>query len=217
MEKAHRDIAEQMRGLLAQGQAPPAVFRTALQSVPAAERDDWLDLVLGIDELPADGPDLPRGCAPYLPCSVDILLEMVDRADVQPADVFVDVGSGLGRAAALTHFLTGASAIGLEIQSRLVCASRKLMERVNASRVSVVEGDATRLAGSIPTGTVFFLYCPFSGERLNQVLCSLEVIARTRQIRICCVDLPLPALPWLAPISPAARNLMVYRSLPHHG
>jgi precorrin-6B methylase 2 len=138
---------------------------------------------------------------------------MVEHAEVQSADVFVDVGSGLGRAAALTHFLTGASVIGLEIQSALVRFSRYFTKSLNASRISVVEGDAAQLTGYIMIGSVFFLYCPFSGDRLEKVLNDLEAIAQTRPIRVCCVDLPLPPRPWLTPVSPRFGDLAIYRSL----
>ena len=214
MQEAHRDVALQMRSLLSNGQAPPAVFRAALMNVPPAERDGWLDLVLGLEGLPDDGRDLPQGCVPYIPCPVDTLLRMVERADVRPDDVFVDIGSGLGRATALTHLLTGASAIGLEVQSALVRSSRDLMKEWHASRVSVVEGDAARLTGFITIGSVFFLYCPFSGDRLDKVLLELESIARTRQIRVCCVDMPILSCSWLTPVSPPSGSLAVYRSAP---
>ena len=45
---------------------------------------------------------------------------------MQASDVFVDVGSGLGRAAALVHLMTGARAIGLEVQPALVAAARDI-------------------------------------------------------------------------------------------
>ena len=61
-------------------------------------------------------------------------------------------------------------------------------------------------------GSVFFLYCPFSGDRLTKVLAGLESIARTRVIRVCCVDLPLPSCPWLAPEPQRWRDLAIYRS-----
>ncbi|AKJ03914.1 Hypothetical protein AA314_05540 [Archangium gephyra] len=131
---------------------------------------------------------------------------------MQASDVFVDVGSGVGRAAALVHLLTGASAIGIEIQPALVHASRDLATRLNALRFSPVQGDAAVLTGSITMGSVFFLYCPFSGERLEKVLDGLESIARTRPIRVCCVDLPLPPRPWLTCAEPPSGNLTVYRS-----
>lgn len=211
VEDVQRAGAERMRWLLSTSRASPAAFRAALTDQPPSERDSWLDQVFGLGELPDDGPDLPRGCVPYLPSSVDTLLRMVEYANVQTNDVFVDVGSGLGRATVLTHFLTGAAAIGLEIQSSLVRSSRALAARLNASRVSVIEGDAAHLTGYITIGSVFFLYCPFGGERLARVLDNLEAIARIRQIRVCCVDLPLPSRPWLTPMS-VAGNLAIYQS-----
>lgn len=201
-----------MRTLVSSARATPALFRDALTSVPPVERDRWLDLVLGLDGCPEDGPELPRGCVPYLPCPVDALLRAVDLAGVQASDVFVDVGAGLGRTAVLAHLLTGAAAIGLEIQHALVLASRDLARRLGISRFAAVEGDAVHLAGSIMIGSVFFLYCPFSGARLEKVLTDLEAIARTRTIHVCCVDLPLPARPWLTLVSPTSDDLAVYRS-----
>lgn len=205
---------EIMRCWLSTRRASPLAFREALTNVPEGERDAWLDRVFGLGELPPDDPELPRGCVPYLPCSVDMLLRMIELAEVQSEDVFVDVGSGLGRATALTHFLTGASAIGIEIQPALVHKARDLAARLNAQRVSVIEGDATKLTRHITNGSVFFLYCPFSGGRLDQVMNDLESIAQTRVIRVCSVDLPLPSRSWLAPVS-ISGGLAVYRSCFH--
>lgn len=212
VEAIHHASAARIHSLLANTQASPAVFRETLMSVPASERDAWLDLVLGVGPLPDDGPELPRGCVPYLPCSVDALLRVVEHAGVQASDVFVDIGSGVGRAAVLVHLLTGASTIGLEVQPGLAHSSRDLAARLSGVRYSSVEGDAVRLTAYITIGSIFFLYCPFSGSRLERVLDDLEAIARTRQIRICCVDLPLPPRAWLTLVSPPFEDLAVYRS-----
>ena len=110
-----------------------------------------------------------------------------------------------------SHFLTGAAAVGIEIQPELVRGSRELAARLNTERVSVVEGDAANLAGHITSGSVFFLYCPFSGARLDRLIDALELLAQTRAIRVCSVDLPLPSRPWLTPVSISA-DLAVYRS-----
>ncbi len=212
MENNTRDSAERLHAQLLTGPVPPEVFRAALCSVPVLERDAWVDVVLGLDAIPDDGPELPRGCVPYLPCPVDALLRLVDQAAVNAADVFVDVGAGVGRAATLVHLLTGASAIGLEIQPALVQAARELTARLRVERVAPVLGDATTLVGRGMVGSVFFLYCPFGGERLDQVLAGLEPLARTREIRVCCVDVALPPRPWLALAAPPAPDLVVYRS-----
>lgn len=212
MEAAHRASAAWIRALLLRRRASPAVFRSTLLAVPSGERDVWLDRVFGLESIPDDGPELPRGCVPYLPCSVDVLLRMVDHAGVRASDVFVDVGAGVGRAAMLVHLLTGAAAIGLEIQPGLVVMSRDLTTRLNVMHCASVEGDAARLTGFITIGSIFFLYCPFSGERLEKVLDDLEPIARTRPIRVCCVDLPLPPRPWLTLAAPRFEDLAIYRS-----
>jgi len=180
-------------------------------SVPPAARDAWLDLVLGLGELPDDGPELPSDCVPYLPCPADVLLRVVDEASIRDSDVFVDVGAGIGRAAACVQLLTGAAAIGLEIQPRLVRAARELAARLHLSRAPFVVGDAVELTGLVPIGTVFFLYCPFGGRRLASWLAALEPIARSKPIRICCVDLTLPPRPWLTCTS-ITGELAIYRS-----
>jgi hypothetical protein len=202
-----------MRSLLASGRATPELFRRALTAVSPLDRDAWLDRVLELEELPDDGPALPRGCAPYFPCAVDTLISAVDHAEVCASDVFVDVGAGLGRAAVTAHLLTGASAIGLEVQPELARAACQLTKAVNTSRVSMLVGDAVELARHVTIGSVFFLYCPFSGERLERLLRELEAIARTRPIRVCCVDLPLPRCEWLAPVALPAGPLAVYKSV----
>jgi SAM-dependent methyltransferase len=188
-------------------------LRSALTKLPKRDRDVWLDAVLGLESCTPDGPDLPRGCTPYIPCSVDLILEVVDRARITSRDVFVDIGAGVGRAAMLTQFLTGAGAIGIEIQQGLVQRARTLAKTLKASRFLAVEGDAAELVRSTQGGTVFFLYCPFSGARLERVLDELEEIARARPIRVCCVHLPVIRRCWLELMPPEDGELLVYRSL----
>jgi SAM-dependent methyltransferase len=217
VEEDDLESAEMIRSRIQRDAHDLAAFRAALLSVPPTERDAWVDRVFGLHGLPDDGPELPRGCVPYFPCSVDAVLRMVDQARVRSTDVFVDVGSGLGRTAALVHLLTGAGAIGIEIQSGLVRAARDLAARMVLSRVSSIEGDAATLTGFLTIGSVFFIYCPFSGDRLATVLAHLGTIARTRTIRVCCLDLPLPRCPWLTLEPQVSGDLAIYRSVPPAG
>lgn len=204
--------AGEARRAIAGGRHDRAAFRATLLSIPERERDAWVDLVLGLDEVLLDGPALPPGGVPYLPCSVNVLLRVIDEAPVRATDVFVDVGAGPGRAIALVHLLTGAGAIGLEVQPQLVEAARALADRLGLSRVRCIAGDAATTAASVVIGSVFFLYCPFSGARLTKVLDDLEPIARTRPVRICCVDLPLPPRPWLTRLPGHGGSLEIHRS-----
>ena len=209
MDECHARSADEVRQQIRAGTHDRLAFRAALLAVPTDTRDAWLDRVLGLGAPPADGPELPRGCVPYLPCAADALIEVVERAQVGPTDVVVDVGSGVGRATAFVHLLTGAAAVGIEIQSALVEAAREVA-RVVSPQITNVHGDAVQLTGST-VGSVFFLYCPFSGERLHQLVAALEVIAQARPIRVCCVDVTLPECAWLAADAPST-NVTIYRS-----
>jgi len=212
VERAALDSAERFRSLLLGAPVSFTAFRAELERIRPVERDAWLDRVLGLDAIPDDGPALPRGCVPYLPCSVDALLRLIDTAKIDASDVFVDIGSGVGRAAALVQLCTGASVIGLEIQPEFVRAARELASRLSLLRFSTLEGDAVALAGHATTGTVFFLYCPFSGERLDRVLDVLEPLARARRMRVGSVDLPIPPRAWLRPVSEPSQGLVVCES-----
>jgi hypothetical protein len=140
---------------------------------------------------------------------------MVDEACIGPTDVFVDLGCGVGRATALVHLMTGAVTVGVEIQRGLALAARKLAARLPLAHHATIEGDASAIAGLFPVATVFFLYCPFSGSRLARTLAAIETTARTRPLRVCCVDLPVPSRPWLS-LEPQLRgDLAVYRTSLH--
>jgi hypothetical protein len=75
-----------------------------------------------------------------------------------------------------------------------------------------VQGDAADLAARMAIGSIFFLYCPFSGGRMARLLAGLEQVARTRTIRLCCLDVPIPPCPWLVAEPPFGEDLAVYRS-----
>lgn len=198
----------------------PTAFRSALLCLPAAEREAWVDRLLGLETPLNDGTDLPRGCVPYLPCPVDALICALEQAQVGPRDVVVDVGSGLGRALVLTQLWTGARVIGVEVQAHLVALARELVTRTGLAGASLVHGDASECVRSLPTATVFFLYCPFSGERLRNLLAELEALSRSRPLRICGVCLPELHQDWLVRVTPPAlaeqHGVCVYRSRQPH-
>ncbi len=160
-------------------------------------RDVWVDAVLGIEGVPDDGADLPRGCVPYLPCAVSAVIAMVDAAVVSAEDVFVDVGAGVGRAAITVGLLTGATVVGVEVQRGLAARARTLASALPTLRMDVVVGDVADHIDDVSAGTVFFLYCPFSGVRLEAFVDGLAGAAAHHPIRIASVDTPLPTRPWL--------------------
>lgn len=212
MRPPFRSAAERLRSDLREGLVTPAAFREALAEITPGDRDLWLDLLWDIDEIPLDDPELPRGCVPYLPCPVASVLDALDQAGVTSDDVFVDVGSGVGRAALLAHLMTGAGCIGLEIQPTLVRVAQARADWMGLDRLRFLQGDATARVRFITIGTVFFLYCPFGGDWLRHFLDGLAEVARARPIRVCCVDMPPLDAPWLARMPSASLGVDVYRS-----
>ncbi len=180
-----------------------------IASIPAFERDAWVDELLGIEPSPPDMPDLPRGSVPYLPCGVDEILAMVREAPLRPDDQLVDLGSGLGRVVLLAHLLSGARALGIEIQDHLVTSARAHAAALQLSDVSFIHANAVDLELD---GSVFFLYAPFNGEMLARVLARLEPVARRRPIIVGTVDLELHDVAWLLPRTTSSRALTLYDS-----
>ena len=172
----------------------------------------WLEQRWGEETFADDEDALPPGCVPYLPCPVDLLRQAIAATALGPDDVFVDIGAGSGRAVALIHMLTGARAIGIEIQPALVRAARARAARLGLDGVRFHEGDAACVLPTLGIGSIYFLYCPFGGERLQRVLDQLEREAKARPIQIACVQLPTLTCPWLTPVPTASVELDVYRS-----
>lgn len=186
----------------------PALVERLL-AVPYLDRDLWVDELFGLSELPADMPNLPRGSVPYLPAPVEEILTMVMEAPLRADDELVDLGAGLGRVVMLAHLLTGARARGVEIQPHLVDSARGSAAELGLSALSF---DCANAADADLDGSVFFLYSPFNGELLTQVVRRLSEVAQRRSIVVCAVGLELPSEPWLQKRASSCPSLSIYDS-----
>jgi SAM-dependent methyltransferase len=188
-----------------------AALGELIAAVPWIDRDAWVDELLAIEPHMPDVPDLPRGSVPYLPCGVDEILAMVSAVPLTPSDDLVDLGAGLGRVAILGHLLSGARALGVEIQAPLVESARARSAALALDAVSFTHADAAELELD---GSVFFLYAPFNGAILARVVDRLATVARRRRIVVCTVAMELPDLPWLVLRTPSAVSLAIYDAQP---
>jgi hypothetical protein len=179
-----------------------------LLAVPFRERDAWLDETLGFDPPPPDMPDLPRGAVPYLPSGVDEIITMVQEAPLRADDTFVDLGSGLGRVVILAHLLSGARALGIEIQEHLVRRARMHSAALGLCGVSFEHADATDVELD---GSVFFLYAPFNATMLRRAMARVEAVARRRPIIVAAVGLEI-SVDWLVPRTTSCVSLVLYDS-----
>jgi len=181
--------AEVRRGLL---RGP--TLATRLESLPATERDAWLERLLGIDTAPSPVSTGHGELISHHASGVGALLQLLRDVPVRATDVFVDIGSGLGKATLLTHLLTGARVVGLELEPAWVDAARQRAVGLGVTGVTYVLGDARE---SVPEGSVYYLYLPFTGAALDAAMARLEAATRGRQVVVCTLGLDLARWPWL--------------------
>lgn len=210
MDERLRSSARRAREAVAAGRLRGRAFHEALDAVRFDERDLWLDELLGLPELPADLPGLPSGTVPYLPCDVAAVVRTVREAPVTSADLFVDLGAGLGRPTLLAHLLSGVRAVGVELQPHLVGHARAAAARLGLDAVRFDVADAA--AGEVPEGSVYFIYASFNGAALARVLGALERIAARRPIVLCAVGFEVRE-PWLRERRSASAELVFYDSI----
>jgi hypothetical protein len=188
-----------------------AAFRQVMHSVkaqiPAENEDadvgyDEIDaLVNGLLEVPL-APGEPGPLEPdmiyYQPTPARIVLRLLDDLCPTGADVFYDLGSGLGHVPILVNLLTDIPAKGIEIEASYYRYALERLKKLCLSQVEFVNADARRAA--CDDGTIFYLYTPFRGEILRQVLGKLEAVSHLRAIRLCTygpVTAQVSRQPWL--------------------
>ncbi len=119
----------------------------------------------------------------YQPTPTRHIFSLIGMTALSADDVFVDLGSGLGHVPMLVSACTGAQGVGVELDAAYVECARRCAERLNLSRVIFIQQDAR--AADLSCGTVFYLYTPFTGSILRNVLDNLRREAGARPIRIC--------------------------------
>jgi SAM-dependent methyltransferase len=136
--------------------------------------------VLGID-------DEHRG--DYLPSGWLSLRRVLPRRMVRPEDVFIDIGSGKGRAVLAAATYPFRQVIGVELSRELheaACANlERSRDRLTCKNVELVCADA--LEYEIPDDvSVVFLYNPFTGHIFQRVLDKLiaSVDRNPRTLRV---------------------------------
>ena len=191
LEAANEQVLHTLRRRIQSGEYTPSALKRALirHAAPSENRSgyDALDLLVG-GLLDADG--LPRERATpepemvaYQPTPARSILQLVERANIGPADFLYDLGAGLGRVAILVALLTGARARGIEFEPAYSEYAQRCARRLNVSGVDFLQADVRD--APLAEGTVYFLYTPFRGELLRQVLERLRAEASERLIRIC--------------------------------
>src|SRR5436190_1323902 len=94
------------------------------------------------------------------------------RLPIQYSTNLFDLGSGLGHVALLAFMLTGVRSFGIEVEAAYVASAQACAHSLQLYHVRFIHEDAR--AADLSIGTVFYLYSPFSGSILADVLHRLE-------------------------------------------
>jgi hypothetical protein len=173
------------------------------------------DLIAGIfqfDPPSSESRILDPDSVFYQPTPARHIFHLITAASVTKADTLIDLGSGLGHVPLLVSICTGATAIGIELEPAWIASARHCATALNLHNVVFQLEDARE--ADLSSGTIFYLYTPFTGATLASVLHSLRIQAALRPIRICTFGpctLALSNQSWLEPLTtPAADRVTIF-------
>ena len=146
-------------------------------------RDELVSGILELREPSEANLDSASEMVFYQPTPVRHILRLITASAFSEADVFVDLGSGLGHVPLLASMLTGVQSLGIEAEAAYVASAQECAQSLHPSRVRFIHEDAR--AADLSSGTVFYLYSPFSGSILADVLDRLQKESTSRPIKIC--------------------------------
>jgi hypothetical protein len=145
--------------------------------------DELISGVLQFEEPSAEVVQLDSEMVAYQPTPARHIFELIDRTALTERDLLIDLGSGLGHVPLVASICTKARCTGIELEPSYVDCARNSARSLNRNNVRFIQGDAR--AADLSEGTVFYLYTPFTGTMLREVLNSLRDEAVTREIRVC--------------------------------
>jgi len=226
LEAANHEFYKAIRSEIQRGSQPDTLLRWTRS--PAAMEDatepvngigyDYLDeLISGVfqfEEPNAESVQHDSEIVFYQPTPARHIFSLISLTALTSADVLIDLGSGLGHVPLLVSACTPAHSIGIEMEAAYVERARQCAQQLNLNQATFIHQDVRDADLSI--GTVFYLYTPFTGSILRQVLNHLRREAATHPIKICtygpCTSV-IAEESWLeASAAPATNRVTLFRS-----
>ncbi len=170
--------------------------------------DIFINELLGFERIPAQTLELEPDMVYYQKTPAKIVLELVEKSHISREDVFVDLGSGLGQVVILVNLLTGIKSHGIEFEPAFYDYALDKTSALHLPGVTFTRDDARNADYSM--GNVFFMFTPFRGKILVDVLDSLKQESRKRKITIvsygpCTAEIAIQN--WLNPITSNECNI----------
>jgi SAM-dependent methyltransferase len=196
LEKIDSHLFHKLRTMITSEGLTGATFKNLIKEYVgfvAADNDheersgyDTLDVFINrlffFGAIPQPTKDLGPEMVYYQKTPARIVFDMVESAYFTREDVFIDIGSGMGQVAFLVHLLTGIAAKGIEFEPAFCDYARYCAAELHLSRVTFINADARQADYS--DGTTFFMYTPFRGTILREVLSILRKESLRRSIKI---------------------------------
>jgi predicted RNA methylase len=147
---------------------------------------DNLDLFVNglfpFQSIPDQTKELEPDMVYYQKTPARVVFELVEKSRFTKEDVFFDLGAGLGQTAILVHLLTGIKVRGVEFEPAFCDYAWNGANSLHLPNVAFINMDARNADYS--EGTIFFMFTPFGGEILREVLEILKKESVKRKIRI---------------------------------
>lgn len=170
--------------------------------------DIFINGLASFQTMPEQTKDLEPEMVYYQKTPARIIFKLAEKAHFIKEDVFFDLGSGLGQVAILVNLLTGITVKGIEFEPTFCDYAMDCTTELNLSNVTFINADAREADYS--GGTIFFMFTPFKGEILQEVLETLRKESLLRKIKIitygpCTAEVALKS--WLNFASPKDDNI----------
>lgn len=188
--------------------------------IPSGQHYDVLDHmlagVLSIEEPDVEYPAPPSEMVFYQPTPARHIIDGVSRARIVPSDVVLDLGAGLGHVPILVNVLTGARTLGVDREPAYVARAMEAVRGLELRDVDMIAGDARD--ADFSEASVFYLFTPFVGTVLRDVVAKIEREARRRPVRVVSLGpctRTFARMPWLRSddaVPSTADRIVVFRS-----
>ncbi len=221
LENIDMQMFHRLQACIRSGEVTGERFRKLIQkytgfnnadSVQEAREYDHVDVFVNglfpFQTMPEQTKELDPEMVYYQKTPARIIFELTEKAAFTEKDVFYDIGSGLGQVAMLVHLLTGVATRGIEFEPAFCDYANNCVAQLHLSDIIFINTDAR--AADYSEGTVFFMFTPFKGEIMQQVLEMLKKESLQRKIRIitygpCTTHVALQD--WLHPVTPVNSNV----------
>jgi SAM-dependent methyltransferase len=207
-ETAQRQHAA-LRARIRDGNLDREAFVAMLEAEAPDVRDHLIEEILGIAYPPLDERKRPPDATLDNPSGLSEILFALRQARLGPDDTFVDLGAGPGKVVLLVALLSGARALGIELNGRLVARAEAASAALGLEKAGFVEGDIR--SATLPEADVYYMFIPFLGSA--EVVARLAPLAARRKVRLFCQTLDLKVLPWLRPTGARSYWLEMYESV----